>query len=114
MEKSRSSIFDEEDNINLEEFSIKKENSKNFPSKKEVEEVAKKVKFSSREPSKVTNLEKPLLRRYRTGRNVQINIKVSKETSEAFYAIADSNNWVLGETFEYAVKALYEKLSNKK
>ena len=53
-------------------------------------------------------------RRYRTGRNVQLNIKVKAETLEAFYKIADREGWVLGETLERAVKALDESLKPAK
>jgi hypothetical protein len=52
-------------------------------------------------------------RRYRTGRNVQLNIKVKTETLDAFYHLADSQGWVLGETLERAVKALQDALGVK-
>lgn len=50
------------------------------------------------------------LRRRRTGRNVQINIKASAATIEALYAIADAEGWVLGETLEHAIAALKAQL----
>ena len=43
------------------------------------------------------------LRRRRTGRNVQFNIKARPETIAAFTAIADANDWGFGETLEHAV-----------
>lgn len=46
------------------------------------------------------------LRRRRTGRNVQINIKARQDTIDAFYKLADERGWGLGETFEYAVEYL--------
>ncbi|PUB13724.1 stability/partitioning determinant [Yoonia sediminilitoris] len=49
---------------------------------------------------------KPKLRRRRTGRNVQINIKTRQETIDAFYMLADENGWGLGEAFEEAVSTL--------
>jgi hypothetical protein len=49
-------------------------------------------------------------RRYRTGRNVQFNVKVSQATIDAFYAIADRQGWVLGETLEHALVALRRAL----
>lgn len=53
-------------------------------------------------------------RRYRTGRNVQLNIKVKSETVDAFYALADSQGWVLGETLERAIDALKASLKSKR
>lgn len=49
-------------------------------------------------------------RRYRTGRNQQLNLKVRAQDAEAFYAIADAQGWVLGETFARAIAALSREL----
>ncbi|WP_415921307.1 hypothetical protein [Tateyamaria sp. SN6-1] len=49
--------------------------------------------------------QKPLRRR-RTGRNAQLNIKAKPETIEAYCRIADEHGWGLGETLEYAVELL--------
>jgi hypothetical protein len=46
------------------------------------------------------------LRRRRTGRNAQFNLKAKPETIAAFCAVADKNGWGLGETLEYAVALL--------
>jgi hypothetical protein len=51
-------------------------------------------------------------RRHRTGRNIQLNIKVCAETIERFYAISDRHGWVLGETFERAIAALERSSTN--
>jgi hypothetical protein len=51
-------------------------------------------------------------RRHRTGRNIQLNIKARAETIARFYAIADFNGWVLGETFERAIAALERTSAN--
>lgn len=51
------------------------------------------------------------LRRYRTGRNQQLNLKVRAEDAAAFYAIADGQGWVLGETFARAIAALQRELA---
>lgn len=56
----------------------------------------------------------PRLRRRRTGRNIQINIKASKETIDSLYRLADENGWVLGETLEHAVAALTASLEGRK
>lgn len=64
--------------------------------------------FSSREPVTKTKPKKVRRRRI-TGRNQQFNIKTTAETIDAFYAIADSQNWGLGETLEKAVELLEKK-----
>lgn len=48
----------------------------------------------------------PPVRRRRTGRNAQFNLKARPETIGAFCAVADGNGWGLGETLEYAVALL--------
>ena len=45
-------------------------------------------------------------RRRRTGRNAQFNIKARPDTIDAFCAVADLNDWGLGETLEHAVALL--------
>lgn len=66
--------------------------------------------FRSREPAPVAQMAsvKPIRRR-RTGRNAQFNIKARPETIAAFTAIADARGWGFGETLEHAV-ALLEKV----
>lgn len=79
--------------------------------------VAERTGFSSREaagqggkaappPVAVTKAEQLPLRRRRTGRNTQFNLKAKPETIAAFCAVADANDWGLGETLEYAVALL--------
>lgn len=46
------------------------------------------------------------VRRRRTGRNAQFNLKAKPETIAAFCAVADAKGWGLGETLEYAVALL--------
>lgn len=81
-----------------------------------VRAVSHAANFPSREAQPIIVKERPAAvparetRRHRTGRNVQLNIKVKSETLDAFYKIADSKGWVLGETLERAVEALAEKL----
>jgi len=63
-----------------------------------VRAVSEAANFPSREavaapPAVAKPEEKRELRRYRTGRNVQLNIKVKPETLETFYKIADEHGW---------------------
>lgn len=53
--------------------------------------------------------EEPPVRRRRTGRNQQFNLKARPETIAAYCRIADENGWGLGETLEKAVELLEER-----
>ena len=80
----------------------------------QVRAVSEAAQFRSRDPKPPP--EKPARReqrRHRTGRNVQLNIKARAEAVEAFYAIADREKWVLGETFERAIEALNRELTGE-
>jgi hypothetical protein len=76
----------------------------------QVRGIAEQSGFRSREPAPPT-VEKRDVRRYRTGRNQQLNLKVRAEDAAAFYAMADAQGWVLGETFAHAIAALQRELS---
>jgi hypothetical protein len=65
--------------------------------------------FRSREPQPEPEADRAgeaPLRRRRTGRNTQLNLKARPETIAAFCAVADLKGWGLGETLEYAVALL--------
>jgi hypothetical protein len=51
------------------------------------------------------------VRRYRTGRNRQLNLKVTEEVAQRFYALADHHELILGDAFARAVMALERELS---
>lgn len=53
--------------------------------------------------------DEPPVRRRRTGRNQQFNLKARPETVAAYCQIADDNGWGLGETLEKAVELLEER-----
>lgn len=90
-----------------------------FAPREKVREVAQQRGFVSRDPapapappaapSPPPPRREP--RRHRTGRNVQLNLKVRTEDVEAFYALADEMGLVLGEVFERAVAALSRELA---
>lgn len=117
MVKSRANIFDEADSpaIDVSGFAPKKASDPNAPPAKQVKAVSLAAQFRSREPEP----EKPQLqparvrRVHRTGRNVQFNVKASRETIEAIYAITDAHpGWVLGYTLERAISALQRELES--
>ena len=70
----------------------------------QVRAIAEPASFRSRDPAAPASKREP--RRHRTGRNVQLNLKVRQEDADAFYALADEKGWVLGEAFQMAVAAL--------
>ncbi len=86
------------------------------PDKESVERAAEQAQFRSREPkSPIPVVPSPpssrAIRRRRTGRSAQLNLKVRPDTIEQFYAIADANGWGLGEAFEKAVDLLAKQQS---
>lgn len=68
--------------------------------------------FSSREPR--SKSETMPLRRRRTGRNAQFNLKARPETIAIFTRIADSQGWGLAETLEHAVALLEREYGDEK
>lgn len=110
MSNPRASIFADDD-LDVSDFAPKVGPDKSAPMAEQVKAVAEEARFRSREPSPLpTPVAKRTPRRYRTGRNVQFNLKASQDTVDAFYAISDSKGWVLGETLEHALVALQREL----
>jgi hypothetical protein len=116
MAAERASIFGDDSELDVSSFTPKpaaKSVDAGVPVE-QVRAVSETAQFRSRDPKPPP--EKPARReqrRYRTGRNVQLNIKARAEAVEAFYAIADREKWVLGETFERAIEALNHELARK-
>ncbi len=116
---ARASIFDGDDDFDLSEFTPRPKAAKPRADKEALREVAEKKGFVSREPAapkaaKAVTPPPPAppapepmpQRRYRTGRNRQLNLKVSDDIMRRFYTLADSQDLILGEAFEQAVRAL--------
>jgi len=83
----------------------------------QIRAVSEAAQFQSRDPKSLPVAAAPVRReprRYRTGRNTQLNIKARTEAIDAFYTIADKQGWVLGETFERAIDALTRELAGGK
>jgi hypothetical protein len=119
MSNPRASIFADDD-LDVSDFAPKAGPDKSAPMPEEVRAVAEAARFRSREPALpqvpvaaplAAPLAKRVPRRYRTGRNVQFNVKASQDTVDAFYAISDIKGWVLGETLEHALAALQRELT---
>jgi hypothetical protein len=116
MPKERASFFNDAADIDLSAFSTKSREEGRAPPPENVKAVAKAANFPSRESSS-TPTKPPKTRParvYRTGRNVQFNVKALQETVDTFYAITDKQGWVLGETLDRAVAALRRELDARK
>jgi hypothetical protein len=76
----------------------------------QVRGIAESAGFRSREPAPAAPAPpaRREQRRYRTGRNVQLNLKVRQEDIDAFYRLADESGQVLGEVFADAIAALQQ------
>jgi hypothetical protein len=72
--------------------------------REQVQQAASAAGFQSREA--VSKPAPKQTRRRRTGRNAQLNIKTTPEAIDAFYRLADANDWGLGETLEHAIALL--------
>jgi len=102
----RAGLFEED--LDLSQFTPQKPAKAEQPPAEAVRAVAEGARFQSREPVKAARQRQQ--RRYRTGRNIQLNTKVTTTTRDGFYEISDRYNWVLGETLERALQALRREL----
>lgn len=112
----RASIFGDNTDFDVSGFTPKKSKTEKIEAPAEaIRAVSEASSFKSREAIKIEVKEDPKRepRRYRTGRNVQLNLKVRAETLESFYEIADRQGWVLGETLEKALAALKREIAAK-
>jgi hypothetical protein len=114
MPKPRASIFEETGDIDISGFAPKSARDAEAPAAQAVRAVAEAANFRSREAPPLTpaQAQKREPRRYRTGRNVQFNVKASQETVQAFYEVCDQQGWVLGHTLERAIAALRRELEH--
>ena len=97
-EKGRASIFDAP-NLDLGGFAPKSAKTPP-PPKAEIKALAEAERFVSRQPATRQT------RRRRSARTLQLNVKTTQETLDAFYAIVEAENWLVAEAFEHAVAAL--------
>ena len=104
----RASIFDAGPDFDVAGFVPEKPKA-SAPAEK-VRQVSEGASFKSREPAEAKAAKREP-RRYRTGRNTQLNIKADPDVIEEFYRLADAQSWVLGETLERAVKALKNEIA---
>lgn len=111
MSKERADLgfADALDEFNPAEWPPQARTANDRPPKGETQKAAAAAGFKSREPQLLEQSragESDTLRRRRTGRNAQLNLKAKPETIAAFCAVADRKGWGLGETLEHAVALL--------
>jgi len=118
MSKKRASIFAATDGelLDVGSFAPKSAIDAKAPPAEQVRAVAEAAHFRSREgaPPNMDTQFKRANRRYRTGRNVQFNVKALKETVDTFYAVTEAQGWVLGYTLQRALEALQRELKSPK
>jgi hypothetical protein len=93
-----------------EDFPIKPKSQSIENEKESINQIAEDNNFPSRQAIHkeqflpTTPIKQQ--RRYRTGRNQQLNIKATEQTINKFYRLADKENITLGELLERALNAL--------
>ena len=112
--RGRAPLFEDKDALDVSGFAPRAAVS--GEQAEQVRAIAEPAAFRSRDPAAPTaaaaaNPATRAQRRYRTGRNMQLNLKVRETTATVFYAMADAQGWVLGEAFEHAVAALQRELA---
>jgi len=95
---------------NFEPKSVTEHNPRQ--SNAEIEELANEHGFVSRQSTQPTPPIERSKRRFKTGRNIQINIKGEQETKDELYRVADILDEPLGETLKRALAALRKELEN--
>ena len=108
----RAGIFDGADDFDISGFAPRK--AKASAPREAVQKVAEAANFTSREPAAPEKKKDPKRapRRHVTGRNVHFGAKVTQETYDALYELADSGGWVIGEMLERAAKALKKEVAD--
>ena len=127
------SLDDDEADLDLSRFQPKAGPDKDALPAEQVRAIAEASNFPSREPKPRRAAAEPAApvaapapeappvgatvrrqpRRHRTGRTMQLNARTTPQTVEAYYAIADAQGWLVGETIERALAALQRELAAK-
>jgi hypothetical protein len=112
----RAGLFEDAEHFDVSVFRPKMAVKAAEPPTEAVRAVSESLNFKSREPVQAAAAKpaKTTQRRRRTGRNLQLNVKVAAKTLESFYEITDRQGWVLGETLEKAIAALQRELAAQK
>jgi hypothetical protein len=121
MAGERASVFDDEDDLDVSGFAPKPATAAPRADPAAIREIASARGFTPRdpaaEPAPVTAPSPPAppaaergqVRRRRTNRTAQMNIRTTPEFKALFERLADDERLSLAEAFEAAVEALAEK-----
>jgi len=107
----RASIF-EKPKLDISGFTPKSDDEPRPPPEQLVE-LTRGSKFRSREAAEVQQINRIQQRRRRTGRNVQFNIRATRQVVEEFKALSESQDWPDGLTLENALRALKREMAEK-
>lgn len=100
---------------NLKNFEPKPSSEqKTKQSNTQIEELANEHGFVARISTPAPRPVERSKRRFKTGRNIQINIKGEQDTKDELYRIADVIDEPLGETLKRALAALKRELESGK
>ncbi len=94
---------------NLPAFEPKSKAPRPPAAREQIEQIAEANNFPSRQaqPTRApASSPRKQHRRYKTGRNQQINVKATSQVIERFYALADAKKVPLGELLRQALEAL--------
>ena len=80
----------------------------------EIEELANQHGFVGRNTTPLSLPVERSKRRFKTGRNIQINIKGEQDTKDELYRMADEIDQPLGETLKQALASLRRELESKR
>lgn len=86
---------------------------KTRPSNAEIETLANEHGFVGRQSTPTSPLVERAKRRFKTGRNIQINIKGEQDTKAELYRVADILDAPLGETLKRALAALCREMDER-
>lgn len=94
------------DSLNLEEFKAKPPAGKPKQDREKIAKIAQENGFPSRQAPAKASSERPRQHYFRTGRNVQINIKGSPECDDHLRRLVEEIDAPKGVILEEALKAL--------
>ena len=115
MAQEHGDIFAGDDPLNLDRFQPKPAGASDRPGPQDLRDIAERTKFVSTEGKGAAPPPVPLLRRgpRRTGRTATVTLKTTPECSNRFYALAQAQGWLVGETFEHALDALEREIGER-
>lgn len=103
MTRERASIFGDDEGLDVSAFTTKPRGAVR-PDAGAVRQVAERAGFPSREPAAAA-ADRPRRAAPRTGRNLQLNLKVSRDYLDRFLAYADQLGVSQAEALEYLIRA---------